>query len=83
MLPVIYTTYGIAMGHRPEVLEASGGLRAAGAEGWRKPPAQICLTRVCRWIGTVFVRVRLRQQDVDRRTAATEGVSALALPSSR
>ena len=27
MMPVIYTTYGMAMRHHPEVLAASGGLR--------------------------------------------------------
>jgi hypothetical protein len=27
MLPAIYSTYGVAMGHRPEVLGESGGLR--------------------------------------------------------
>ena len=83
MLPVIYTTYGIAMGHRPEVLEASGGLRVAGAEGRGKPPAPISPTRVCRWIGTAVAWVRLRHRDADSRTAGSERVGALVLPSSR
>ena len=82
MVPVIYTTYGMAMGHRPEALAASGGLRPAGAEGWREPPAQIGPAQVCRWIGTVVARVRLRQQDADSRTVGTEGVSASAVLSS-
>ena len=30
MVPIIYTTYGVAMGHRPETLAAAGALRPAG-----------------------------------------------------
>ena len=39
-MPVIYTTYGIAMRHQPEVLAESGGVRSAGEGGTRDhPPA--------------------------------------------
>jgi len=36
MGPIIYTTYGIAMGQRPETLSNSGGVRPAGAESIRE-----------------------------------------------
>ena len=46
MVSVVYTTYGIAMGHRPEVLAKSGGLRAAGGGQRREQdgPAAECAT---------------------------------------
>ena len=83
MVPIIYTTYGIAMGHRPEVLAASGGLRRAGAEGWHRPPTPISPARVYRWIGTVVAWVRLRHRGADSRRGGTERVGALVLPNSR
>ncbi len=83
MVPVIYTTYCMAMGHRPEVLAASGGLRLAGAERRRVPPAQNGVVRVCRWLGTVFAQARLRHRNAYSRTAGADGMSASALPSSR
>jgi len=48
MVPVIYTTYGIAMRHQPEVLAESGGLRSAGDGGMRdhtpNRPGQACVS---------------------------------------
>ena len=83
MVPVIYTTYGIAMGHRPEVLAASGGLQPVGVNGMREQKAQMRRARVRCWLETVMVRMRLRHQDADSRTAGTEGMSVAVLPSTR
>jgi hypothetical protein len=83
MVPVIYTTYGTAMGHRSEVLAASGGVRPAGGERRPKPSAQIGVIRVCLWLCTVSARMRLRLQDVYSRTADANAISASAPPSSR
>jgi hypothetical protein len=41
MVPIIHTTDGIAMGHRPEVLGASGGLWTAGNERMRERTARL------------------------------------------
>jgi hypothetical protein len=77
MLPVIYTTYGVAMGHRPEVLSASGGLRPAGAERRRERSAWVGLTRAWTWLGTVAARVHVRLRHTNSRLAADEmGVAA-------
>jgi hypothetical protein len=83
MVPVIYTTYGMAMGHRPEVLAASGGVRLAEAERRPEPSARIGVARVCCWLGAVFAQSRLRHRDADSRTAGADGMSAAALPTSR
>jgi hypothetical protein len=64
MLPVIYTTYGTAMGHQPEVLGESGGLRPLG--GGRRggpdgPAAERPRTETSAPLGTIksaAVRVR-------------------------
>jgi hypothetical protein len=83
MVPVIYTTYGMAMGHRPEVLAASGGVRLTEAERRPKPSARIGVARVCRWLCTVFARMRLRHRNVYSRAADADAISASVLPSSR
>jgi hypothetical protein len=83
MGPIIYTTYGLAMRHRPEALAASGGVRPAGAERRRQRPASVGVARARRWLGTVFARVRLRHREADSRTAVAEGMTAAALPTSR
>jgi hypothetical protein len=83
MVPVIYTTYGMAMGHRPEALAASGGVRPARAKRRPKPSARIGVTRVCRWLCAVFARIHRRHRDVHSRTADADAISASALPSSR
>ena len=63
MVPVIYTTYGMAMGHRSGGTGRIRWLAAAGAERRPKPSAQIGVIRVCLWLGTVFARMRLRHRD--------------------
>ena len=83
MVPVIYTTYGMAMGHRPEVLAASGGVRLAGAERRRESAARIGGARVYRWLCTVFAWMRLRHRDVYSRAADADAISASVLPSGR
>jgi hypothetical protein len=83
MGPVIYTTYGIAMGHRPEVLAASGGLQPVGVNRMREQTAQLRRTRVRCWLETVLVRMRLQHQDAASRTGGTEGMSVAVLPSTR
>jgi hypothetical protein len=43
MVPIIYTTYGTAMGHQPETLAASGGLKPAGGgrkQGLHRPTSE-------------------------------------------
>jgi hypothetical protein len=70
MVPVIYTTYGIAMGHRPETLAESGGLRPTGAGRAHERPARITVARA-RWFKTMLDRVGLRHRDVTGRTEDT------------
>jgi hypothetical protein len=83
MVPVIYTTYGMAMGHCPEALAASGGLRPAA--GGRRPThaARLRSARVRHWLGIIWVRVRLRHRDADTHTAGAHGRRATALPSTQ
>jgi hypothetical protein len=83
MLPIIYTTYGIAMRHRPEELAASGGLRLAGTERRREPTARLGEARLRCWIETVLVCIHLRQQAVDSPTAGAARMAAAVLPASR
>jgi len=81
MVPVIYTTYGIAMRHQPEVLAESGGLRSAEDGGMRDrttPPAR---TSSRRWLEVVLLRLGLRRQEVNSRAGAPSGLDSAALPS--
>ena len=82
MLPAIYTTYGAAMGHRPEVLAESGGLRPAGAERTHEPAAWVRGARVRGWLNTILVRVRPWHQTVEGQVTGDEATISLALPSS-
>ena len=68
-MPVIYTTYGMAMRHHPEVLAASGGLRSIAAERLRARPIRVRVARAYRWFSTLFARVRLRPRTADGRMA--------------
>ena len=83
MLPVIYTTYGVAMGHRPEVLSASGGLRPAGAEPRRERSARVGMARAWSWLGTVVTRLHLRLRHTNGRMAAAVGMRVAAPPSTQ
>ena len=65
MLPTIYTTYGVAMGHSPETLANSGGLRPTGAEPMRTRPAHVGRARVRAWLDGAVGRVCRWQRDRD------------------
>jgi hypothetical protein len=78
MVPVIYTTYGIAMGHRPETLAASGGLRPAGASSSRERLAQVAVARARWWLETLLVRAGVRHGDLACRTEEAEETKRLA-----
>jgi hypothetical protein len=80
MGPVIYTTYGIAMGHRSETLAESGGLRPAGARRGRERTTQVATSRGRSWLDTLLVWVRLRQRDVDGRAGDIEETKPLPYP---
>jgi hypothetical protein len=80
MGPVIYTTYGIAMGHRSETLAESGGLRPAGAGRGRERTAQVATSRGRSWLDTLLVWVRLRHRDVDGRAGDIEETKPLPYP---
>jgi hypothetical protein len=71
MMPVIYTTYGVAMGHRPETLAASGGLRPAGARRTRERPALVAISRAPCWLEGLLVRIGLRHREVAGPAADT------------
>jgi hypothetical protein len=58
MGPIIYTTYGIAMGQRPETLANSGGLRPAEAEPMRARPVRLSFPSTEPRIRAVHVRKR-------------------------
>jgi hypothetical protein len=79
MVPIIYTTYGIAMGHRPEVLAASGGLQPAGRGRRCGRPAPVSRGTVWWWLNAVIAR--LRRQDVDGSAAGAQGMRAAVVPS--
>ena len=81
MVPVIYTTYGFAMGHRPEALAESGGLRPAGVGGVRERPAAIGVSRGWWLLETLLVRVGLRQRDVASRMDDTAAMEQRQRPS--
>lgn len=82
MVPVIYTTYGIAMRHRPEVLAASGGLQPVGVGRMLPRPSRRLGECVRQWLKTALVRVHLRHRDVDSRPMGGHRTIA-ALPGSR
>jgi hypothetical protein len=86
MMPVIYTTYGVAMGHRPETLAASGGLRPAGGAGSAEAyPAPVLVSRAWWWLKTLVVRVGGRHRNAAGRTEDSEETPRLferMLPSS-
>ena len=58
MGPIIYTTYGIAMGQRPETLANSGGLRPAGAEPMRERPVRLSFPSTNPLVRAAHVRRR-------------------------
>jgi hypothetical protein len=80
MGPVIYTTYGIAMGHRSETLAESGGLRPAGVGRGRERTTQVATTRKGSWLDILPVWVRLRHRDVDGRAGDIEETKPLPYP---
>jgi hypothetical protein len=75
MGPIISTTYSIAMGHRPETLAESGGLRPADAGRAREPMAQVVVSRVWSWLETMLIRVRLQHLGIDVRAGDTGSTS--------
>ena len=83
MRPILYTTYGVAMRHRPEALANCGGLRPAGAEPMRNRPARVGVARALRWLGAARVRVALRHKDAAGRMVDTRETMTAALPSRR
>ena len=83
MVPIIYTTYGLAMRHRLEVLTASGGLQPAATERRREQLARVAVARVRSSLSTLLVRMRVRHHNVDSQTVNAERMSAAALPGSR
>jgi hypothetical protein len=83
MLPTVYTTYGIAMGHRPETLAASGGLRSARAEQLSARPGRVGVAQACRWLGIFVAQMRLRHRDAGSQSAGHEPMRAAALSSNQ
>ena len=82
MVPVIYSTYGIAMRQRPEVLAESGGLQPAGVGWMLTRPSRRLGECVRQWLTSILVRVHLRHRDVEGRTVGDHR-SIAALPGSR
>jgi hypothetical protein len=83
MVPVIYTTYGIAMRHRPETLAESGGLKPAGVGRTYPHPSRLRGERVRQWLETVLVRVGLWHRDVVSQAVGGHRTITAALPGSR
>lgn len=71
MAPVIYTTYGIAMGYRPEMLAKSGGVRPAGARQALERTDRVANSRWRSWLGTMLIRVRMRRPSLEVRPGET------------
>ena len=82
MMPVIYTTYGIAMRHQPEVLAESGGLKPAGVGRTLSHPSRLRGEHVRQWLETVLIRVGLWHRDVDSQAVAGHRTITAALPGS-
>jgi len=80
-MPVIYTTYGIAMRHQPEVLAESGGVRSAGEGGTRDHPPRPARANRCQWLEFVLLRLGLRLREVDSRVEASSALASTVLPS--
>ena len=80
MGPIIYTTYGVAMGHRPEVLAATGGLAPAEAGRPRARTAWQGLTRVGCWLTHLLAPGHRRRQDAGSPTGGAAGMRDLTLP---
>jgi hypothetical protein len=83
MFPATYTTYGMAMGHQPETLAASGGLRPAGAERLSACPARVGVAQARRWPGIFVAWMRLRHRDAGSQSVDLERMRAEALPSNQ
>ena len=81
MVPVIYTTYGIAMRQQPEVLAESGGLRSAGVGGMRDHTTRLARANTCQWLEVVLLRLGLRHREVDSWVEAPSTLASPALPS--
>jgi hypothetical protein len=79
MFPAIYTTYGMAMGHEPETLAASGGLRPDGAERLSACPARVDMAPARRWLKFIVTRMRLRHRAMGSQTAGPDPMCAAAL----
>ena len=77
MRSTIYTTYGMAMGHRPEALAASGGLRPITREPLSIPQG---LARVRRSLRAVIARVRQRRSNADATPKVAEVMTVTAIP---
>ena len=79
MVPIIYTTYGVAMGHRPETLASSGGLRPAGKAGRAEvTPALVLLSRARRWLKTLVVHVSGGHRNAVGRTEDSKEATRLS-----
>jgi hypothetical protein len=83
MFPAIYTTYGMAMGHQPETLAASGGLRPDGAERLSARPARVGMTPARRWLGIIATRMHLRHRATINQSAGPDRMCAAALLSNQ
>jgi hypothetical protein len=83
MVPIIHTTDGIAMGHRPEVLGASGGLWTDGNERMRERTARPRVACGQYWLKMLLVRVRLGHPAADNPTVEAAGMRVAALSSAR
>ena len=69
MLPTIYTTYGLAMGHPPELLADSGGLKPIGTKPLSTRPALVDMVRARGWLKAAVGRVCRWCRDRDARSA--------------
>lgn len=83
MMPVIYTTYGMAMRHHPEVLASSGGLGSAGAERLRARPIRVGVARAYCWFSTLLALVRSRPWNAGGGMVRGERLPVAALPSNQ
>jgi hypothetical protein len=81
MVPVIYTTYGIAMRHQPEVLAESGGLRSAGVGEIRDRTTKPARANTCQWLEVVLRRLGLRHREVDSWVEAPSTLASTTLRS--
>jgi hypothetical protein len=77
MWPIVYTTYGLAMGHRPGELADHVSTARCVVYEQRDSGARVPIAR--RWIGSALAKLGRRLQGLGRPAVATSVAAAMPL----